>query len=80
MYNDEMGIGTIYKQRRRQLGCECSEELYLLVRERAVITGDSMAGVLRAAIVEYLKNKPDLLSTLNGGATRNDSRASAGAD
>ena len=65
-----MGASTIYEKRRRQLGCECSEELYRLVRARAVATGDSMAGVLRAAIVEHLRDKPDVLSTLtDSGST-----------
>ena len=41
----------------RHLGCECSAELYNLVRERAAATGDSMAGVLRSALVEHLGEK-----------------------
>ena len=45
---------------KHQLGCECSAELYNLVRERAAVTGDSMAGVLRSALLEHLDgDRPD---------------------
>ena len=47
------------------MGCECSAELYNLVRERAAATGDSMAGVLRTAVVRHLADESDVLSTLS---------------
>lgn len=77
---------TIHRKPKRQLGCECSPELYNMVRERAAATGDSMAGVLRSAVVELLTSEPDVLSAMNGrgkggsGAAALDSFAAHGPD
>lgn len=61
---------------RRQLSCECSVELYTLVRERAAAAGDSMAGVLRSAVVEFLVSESDVIGALNGrGGKRSSSAA-----
>ena len=60
---------------RRQLSCECSVELYELVRERAAAAGDSMAGVLRSAVVEFLASERDVLGFLSGRGGRLSSAA-----
>lgn len=72
---------TIHETPRRQLGCECSAELYGKVRERAAATGDSMAGVLRSALVEFLASEPDVLSALgSSGSMPSDASADGSAD